>query len=520
MVLELLQQHGIEPRKKAGTHGGEYCSPCPACGGNDRFMSWPEQGEHGTWWCRGCGKGGDAIEFLRVFDGLSFSAACDRLGVSREYSRRPLAMPKQAGAAAATFAPKDHPPPSPVWQKKAAELLDYAHKQLLAAPEELAKLAARGLPLAAVMRFRLGLLPGERIKKTGEIRDCYYRGRASWGLPDERNDKGEVKKLWIPRGLVVPVLGSDGSVLRLRIRRFDADRARFSAEMKYVVVPGSYMGSLISRHMRSACGSHAMVVVESELDAMACQYAADQAGLPVGSLAVGTNRGKPDAVAHALLAASLTILVALDFDPPDKRGNRPGAQGFAWWHGQYRQAERWPSALGKDVGEGVAQGMDIATWLRAGLPPVLTGCAPAPAPPVQDAQEDHGAVEQESIDYLILTPADGREIYLTSDQDLWDQLSAEGKVVFSHNEMLRLQAACSTMDDAERAQFLGLVADAKEVFNPATIRRGEAVEDENEERVSPGSSSSPESPDECASEQESQPSCCVAARGIYQDLNG
>ena len=232
-------------------------------------------------------------------------------------------------------------------------------------------------------RFRLGWLPGERNKNTGHIADCYYRARAAWGLPEALNDKGEPKKLWIPRGLVIPALGPAGEVLRLRIRRPDADRERFLPDRKFSIVPGSFMGPLL---LVPACGARAFVIQESELDGMACFFAAERAGLPVGSLSVGTNLGKPDAAAHALLSESVTILCAQDFDPPDAKGKRPGAQGFAWWRSQYRQAERWPSAIGKDVGEGVAQGMDLAAWLRAGLPPVLTrkaapGPATAPCPP-------------------------------------------------------------------------------------------------------------------------------------------
>lgn len=406
MILELLQSHGITPKKKAGTNGGEYASPCPSCGGRDRFLCWPEQGEHGTWYCRGCDKGGDAIEFLRVFDGLTFAGACERLGVSREYRRKPLSVPRSKSAPE-TFTPKAHEAPQEVWQDKAAELLAYAHKQLLENPAELARLAARGLPREAVERFRLGWLPGERNKNTGQITDCYYRARAAWGLPEVLNDKGESKKLWIPRGLVIPALSPAGEgarpprVLRLRIRRPDADRERFLPDMKFSVVPGSFMGPLLlmprwmtaqdapcraeepQREPRfpqgeSECPAgrgaerYAIVVQESELDGMACFFAAEREGLPVGSLSVGTNRGKPDAAAHAMLAESVAILVALDFDPPDAKGNRPGAQGFTWWREQYRQSERWPSAIGEDVGEGVSQGMDIATWLRAGLPPVFT----------------------------------------------------------------------------------------------------------------------------------------------------
>ena len=169
-------------------------------------------------------------------------------------------------------------------------------------------------------RFRLGWLPGENGK------DCYHRDRGAWGLPPETNARGRKKSLWIPAGLVVPALTEDGAVRRLRIRRTDEARERFGAEMKYVVVPGSSMRPLLLRPE-----ARAFVVVEAELDAMACVAAALDAGLDVGAFAAGTNMGRPDAAAHAVLRRALCILVALDFDQPDEKGQRAGAKGMPFW---------------------------------------------------------------------------------------------------------------------------------------------------------------------------------------------
>lgn len=75
-VLELAQKHGIYKRISSAK-GGEYAGPCPVkstCNGSgeDRFHIWPEQDDHGSWWCRKCEKGGDAIQFLMDVEGLSF----------------------------------------------------------------------------------------------------------------------------------------------------------------------------------------------------------------------------------------------------------------------------------------------------------------------------------------------------------------------------------------------------------------------------------------------------------------
>lgn len=363
-ILDLLNQRGLKPVKVSGTHGGEYASPCPGCGGRDRFRAWPEQQSRGcdggTWYCRGCNQGGDCIQFLRVFDGLNYHEACKALGVEAQLAVRSLSLPRDAKKP--PFAPQDKIvlPPQP-WRDHALKLVEWAHLQLLADAERMAGLARRGLPLDAVVAYRLGWLPGE------DGRDCYFRDRATWGLPPSLDARGRNKPLWIPSGLVVPALGASGDVLRMRVRRTDESRAKFSPDMKYAVIPGSSMHPLLLRpHCR------AFVVTESELDAMACAAAAEWAGLDVGALAVGTNMGKPDVAAHASLKRAQSILVALDFDAPKADGTRPGAQGYAFWAETYPTAKRWPVPLGKDPGEAVEQGVDLLVWLRAGLPPVFS----------------------------------------------------------------------------------------------------------------------------------------------------
>ena len=83
-ILALLEEKNITTRRVSGNKGGEYHSSCPGCGGDDRFHTWPAQNNgRGSWWCRKCGKGGDAIQFLREFSGMSFKDACSRLGIKK-----------------------------------------------------------------------------------------------------------------------------------------------------------------------------------------------------------------------------------------------------------------------------------------------------------------------------------------------------------------------------------------------------------------------------------------------------
>ena len=110
--VDLLAVIGRDTHLKrvACTGGGEYAGPCPFCGGKDRFRVWPEDGDRGRWWCRQCQRSGDAVDYLRARDALTFKEALARLGAALTEGPRP--------APAASPALPDVEPPGPQWQEK------------------------------------------------------------------------------------------------------------------------------------------------------------------------------------------------------------------------------------------------------------------------------------------------------------------------------------------------------------------------------------------------------------------
>ncbi|MGE4579373.1 MAG: primase-helicase zinc-binding domain-containing protein, partial [Desulfuromonadales bacterium] len=247
-VFDLYQRHGLTARKVSGHKGGEYHGPCPGCGGEDRFHLWPEQDDHGTFWCRQCGKGGDAIQFLRDFAGMGFREACAALGV--DVAARPEAGTPCPRRSAPRWQPDEIQPPAEIWQEKARAFVAWCHDRLLDNGGQLQWLADRGVDLEAVKVARLGWNPGEAGKDI-------WRPRESWGLPEEvKESTGKPKRLWLPQGLVIPCLDR-GAVIRIRIRRPEG-------EPRYYVVPGSSRSPFYLRRDRRVA-----VVVESELDALA-----------------------------------------------------------------------------------------------------------------------------------------------------------------------------------------------------------------------------------------------------------
>ena len=361
-ILDLLREKGITPRKVTA---GEWASRCPGCGGedkpgnpSDRFRTWPEGHAGGNAWCRCCEWKGDNIQFCRDFLGLDFKDACDHVGRAAE---KTAATPRQVKAPSG---PKSYEPvrpglPSAIWQQRAAELVDWAHRQLLRNPEQLAYLAGRGISLKAVRRFRLGWNHGEKGQDI-------YRPRETWGLPEELKADGTPKRLWIPRGLVIPVY-ADGTAnpVRIRVRR-PKEHLR-EGDSKYIVLPGSTRHTLITDP-----DAKAHVIVEAELDAM---LVSEKIGHLAGGVALGSLAHKPDAATDELLAQALAVLVALDFEPVDLDADPKKAANlrrvYGWWPERYPRAERWPVPKGKDPGDAYMAGCDIAAWVTAGLPPVL-----------------------------------------------------------------------------------------------------------------------------------------------------
>lgn len=231
--------------------------------------------------------------------------------------------------------------PAGIWQEKAAALVDYASRHLLQTQIQTDWLAARGIDEVAAKAYRLGWLPGQEGKDI-------FRTRASWGIPPEQRDDGSDKPLWIPIGLVIPLIDIKGQVKRIRIRRPTSDP-------RYYVLPGSQMDCYM---LPKTSWHRAYILVESELDAILLDT---QAGDLCGVVALGSSSRKPDARTWAAVSQAATVLVALDNDPA-------GQKASAWYAARLPQARIHPAPAGKDPGEAYAHGVDIRDWIKDGLP--------------------------------------------------------------------------------------------------------------------------------------------------------
>lgn len=452
--MNLLDIIPGEFKRAGGKNGGEYHGSCPWCGdggkgrGSDRFHIWPEQGRNGTYWCRMCGRAGDAIKYLIDHDGLLFKEALDRL------SLHPDALGPKRDNPPVGWQPSKVSRPADIWAEHALKFASWCHERIQERPEELAWLADRGIDLTMVKKYRLGWNPKHA-----------WRERPAWGVKPEVKADGKMKKLWLPRGLVIPLFSDTGQVLRLRIRQPDQSP-------RYLVIPGSSREPLCSRV------AEGMVIVESELDAILLD---SLAGDLVGVVAMGNDTAKPTASLLPVLERAMVLMVALDSDlpkynPETGRMDMPGAKASRWWLSQFPQAIRVPVVGGKDPGDAYREGVNLRDWVMAALPPYFHVKAELEAAKKKKQRQpkEAGAVKP-AYQVKTVTLKNGRSFCLTSDRNQWERLNDAGELVFSEFELKRLHAACQTMDPQERLEAAMLVLDVKEIFAPAWIRRGEAI---------------------------------------------
>lgn len=328
-LLDMLSVNG-RFKRVARTNGGEWAGPCPFCGGRDRFRVWPNE-DSGRFWCRGCGKHGDSIDYLREMRGLTFQEACLELGIdpATRWGNQSHRQIREQG-----FIPRETTLPPECWQRKAGSLLTQAKWDLWKNQNCLTWLQGRGLSEETIRAAGLGWNAVD-----------LWENRETWGLDPVKDEKGKVKELWFPAGLVIPY-SIGGMLLRLRIRRPQG-------EPRYVIVSGSDTRPMIF-HPERKC----IVVVESEIDGLLIDQ---EAGDLVGGVALGTAQAKPDEETHKALNRADLILVSLD---SDKAGAK---SSWEFWLRSYDRARRWPCPIGKDPSDAFQKGLNIRAWVKAAL---------------------------------------------------------------------------------------------------------------------------------------------------------
>lgn len=349
-IVEIVSSF-IDLKKK----GKDWWALCPFhAESSSSFSVIPEKR---AYYCFGCHKGGNAIDFWMEYHHVKFwdalKAVGNLCGVTVKGGKPPSNYKKYPEVKKIIeWEPEVHEDPARQWQDSASRFIMWAFNNMNNRPHAWDYLAGRGITEQTIVAYGLGWCEGENGKDL-------YRSRAKWGLAPEKNEDGKDKPLWLPKGLVIPFIeypekqGTD--IVKIRIRREDLS---FNPNMKYYFVPGGSNRTTVLEPERMA-----FVVVESDLDGI---LIAQEAGDMVGVVVLGSVHIKPDKYAHDLLKGAAHILNALDFD-------HAGASAWPWWEEHYRDCERWPVPEGKDPGEAWQKGVNIREWVRQGLPPGMRG---------------------------------------------------------------------------------------------------------------------------------------------------
>lgn len=96
-----IHHRNIKLRRASAT---ESEGPCPVCGGRDRFSI---NSHKQVFNCRGCGRGGDIIELVRLLDDCGFDQACQTL--TRQDRPAPAAKPAEPASCGPAPVPEANP---------------------------------------------------------------------------------------------------------------------------------------------------------------------------------------------------------------------------------------------------------------------------------------------------------------------------------------------------------------------------------------------------------------------------
>ncbi len=323
-LLHLAEAMGFEPTRSSASNGGEYHCPCPSCGGNDRFMFWPAKNRY---WCRQCNAKGDAIQFCRDFQGLSFHEASLNTKLKPQHSP---SKPKEN-----LLIPEHEKISSELWKSKAKIFTASSSQRLLLDLQAIALIQKRGLTFDTIKKHQLGWNP---VK--------VFQRRAEWGLEETEKQK------WIclPPGIVIPLFAKD-TIQRAKIRRSEWVETDIYGKYYEIPSPSKLLPVFGDVH------SEVVVIVEAELDAM---LLAQEAGDLCACMALGGAQKRPETSQKNWLKNKPLILFALDFDDAGKKE-------FLYWKRQYQNLEPWPVPEEKSPGDYHTKGGNIRDWITIGI---------------------------------------------------------------------------------------------------------------------------------------------------------
>src|SRR6266487_3874653 len=340
-LISIIEQRApVRFKRAASTGGGEYHGNCPWCGGVDRFCCWPHA-DLSRYWCRQCNAKGDAIEFLRQYEGLSFFDACLELGID----------PGDYGSCRGTASPLGiNPSPCFAWQDAAEDFIYAAMKALhgssIPAVVYREYLLARGITIETMLNKKIGYVP---LKNERWIETSFTR----WGLTEDMLTAEQWKKgcVRVPDGLLFPHFGPDGHPWKLAMYR---PLAQQLPNMTRGIIAGSKECLLNEDKITQ---EKPVMMTESFLDAISIEQVA---GDLVTAVSTDGTQGCRSLRLQAAIQYAPYVLQAFDADAA-------GDEGASWWQATIQNCVRLAPVWAKDVNEMLVGQIDICDWIQDGI---------------------------------------------------------------------------------------------------------------------------------------------------------
>jgi hypothetical protein len=348
-LVSIIEQETSIRLGKASRKDHTRKGPCPWCGGTDRFAVLDDTAKNkqrfvcGINSGEGCGKYGDALDFLKLWRGLNFKDACGFLALTytKDLAQKACTRSVQGVQGGSNKPCEDWQSvctwlllrfQSALWSDKGSNARTFLHK--------------RGFTDRYIEEYGYGYNPIDR-----------YIEACKLGIDEDR-------KVWIPRGIVIP-WHFKGELWKLNIRRSVVDMQRFAPNAKYVNVEGS--ADLIYRLDRARDGKP-LVIAEGEFNADILAMVLAGAGrndiAVVATGGAGKGRGF-----LSKIAVNQCHPVVLSFDP-DEAGKRASM----YWRSMLPGAVLHPGISG-DINEMYKSGVDLLAWLNAGIEKGLSHAA-------------------------------------------------------------------------------------------------------------------------------------------------
>lgn len=290
--------------------GKQYSGACPFSDclvDTDGFMVWPEltpKGRH--YYCRGCKRSGNIIDLLKDINGLSFSQACQTLGIPNPYLDGGSSATPSAQA-------KRRMPKTEQWQLDELDYLTNIYQRTkLALRRERARayLAERAIPFELAEEQGLGYIPAlsEVEHVTPELKRLQrWCDRIIFPI---RTPKGEMG--YCGRSLFLWEPGMDEDEHKSRIDAYNLQMKEQHGEKalwyqmprwKYTYQQGFFNWQAVNEF-------DTLVFVEGAFDSLACMASGISNVIPIGTTGVDVG----------LLPINVyNAVMGLDIDGPGRK---------------------------------------------------------------------------------------------------------------------------------------------------------------------------------------------------------